>query len=155
MNVKKSQKFKSQLCKDSKLLTLFRMDLFGAAGGWRGKKAKVWDAYPTMMKLGTVTPYLKEIQQIYESRDTPLEFYWHQHSFTENQQILLYQEIVSNNAKGHKNEHFLPPDTHRFFFGKFGVLCFFETPDLRIALLLYYRRNADIDCILIHNFDFF
>ena len=51
------------------------MDLFGAAGGWRGKKAKVWDGYPTMMKLGTVTPYLEEIQQIYESRNTPLEFY--------------------------------------------------------------------------------
>ena len=29
----------------------------------------------------------------YISRDTPLEFYWHQHFFTKNQQILLYQEI--------------------------------------------------------------
>ena len=28
--------------------------------------------YPTMMKLGTVIPYLKKIQKIYESRDTPL-----------------------------------------------------------------------------------
>ena len=26
------------------------------------------------------------------------------------------------------------------FFGKFGVLCFHETPDLRFALLPYYRR---------------
>ena len=41
-----------------------------------------------------------------------------------------------------KNEHFLPPDTHTYvytsgggkkswFFGKFGVLCFLETPVLK------------------------
>ena len=46
-----------------------------------------------MMNLGTVIPYLKKIQKLYESRDTPLEFCWHQHFFTGNQQILLYQEI--------------------------------------------------------------
>ena len=40
-----------------------------------------------------VIPYPKEIQKIYESRDTPLAFCWHQHFFTGNQQILLYQEI--------------------------------------------------------------
>ena len=28
------------------------------------------------------------------------------------------------------------------FFGKFGVLCFLETPVLRFALLPYYRRYA-------------
>ena len=47
-----------------------------------------------------------------------------------------------------KNEHFLPPDTHTYvrkgkkclFFGKFGVLCFLETPVLSFALFLYYRR---------------
>ena len=49
-----------------------------------------------------------------------------------------------------KNKHFLPPDTHTYvcisrgkkclFFGKFDMLCFLETPLLRIALLLYYRR---------------
>ena len=49
--------------------------------------------HPTMMKLGTVIPYPKKIQKIYESRDTPLEFCWHQHFFTRNQQILLHQEI--------------------------------------------------------------
>ena len=74
-------------------------------------------------------------------------------------------QFVSNKAKGRiskrvfqktkhaefsKNEHFLPHDTHTYvcvsggknysFFGKFGVLCFLETPDLRFALLLYYRR---------------
>ena len=31
------------------------------------------------------------------------------------------------------------------FFGKFGVLCFLETPVLRFALLRYYRRFALID----------
>ena len=35
---------------------------------------KIRHTYPTMMKLGTVIPYLKKIQKIYESRDTPLEF---------------------------------------------------------------------------------
>ena len=54
-----------------------------------------------------------------------------------------------------KNEHFLPPDTHTYvfvsggkkysFFGKFGVLCFFETPVLRLALLPYYRRFMSMD----------
>ena len=53
-----------------------------------------------------------------------------------------------------KNKHFLPPDTYMCvyvsggkkcsFFGKFGVLCFLETPVLRFALLPYYRR-PDID----------
>ena len=30
--------------------------------------------YPAITKLGTVRLYLKKIQKIYESRDTPLEF---------------------------------------------------------------------------------
>ena len=60
-------------------LTLFRMGIFGAAHGWeRGaKKAplpKICHTYPTMMKLGTVIPYPKKIQKIYESCDTPFEF---------------------------------------------------------------------------------
>ena len=51
-----------------------------------------------------------------------------------------------------KNERFLPPDTHAYvcvsggknirFCGKFGVLCFLETPFLRFGLLPYYRRIA-------------
>ena len=49
--------------------------------------------YSTMMKLGRAIPYLKKIQKIYESRETPPEFCLHQHFFTGNQQILLYQEI--------------------------------------------------------------
>ena len=40
-----------------------------------------------------IIPYLKMIQKLYESRDTSLEFYWHQHFFTGNRQTLLYQEI--------------------------------------------------------------
>ena len=59
-----------------------------------------------------------------------------------------------------KNEHFLPSDTPEAcnfikketlvcvsggkkcsFFGKFGVLCFLETPVFRFALLPYYRRS--------------
>ena len=41
-----------------------------------------------------VIPYLKKIQKIYGSRKTHLEFCWHQHFFTKNQKILLYQEIL-------------------------------------------------------------
>ena len=50
-----------------------------------------------------------------------------------------------------KKEHFSPPDKNTHvcvsggkkcsFFGKFGVLYFLETPVLRFALLLYYRRT--------------
>ena len=68
------------------ILTLFRMGLFKAAHE-RGvtKKAphpKVCQTYPTMMKLGTVVPYLKKIQKQYKSPDTPL-------SFAENRIFLL------------------------------------------------------------------
>ena len=35
---------------------------------------KICHTYPTMIKLGTVIPYLKKIQKLYESRDTSLEF---------------------------------------------------------------------------------
>ena len=60
-----------------KALTLFRMDIFGPAHGWGGKKAllpKICHTYPAMMKLDTVTPYLKKIQKIYQSRDTHPKF---------------------------------------------------------------------------------
>ena len=54
-------------------------DNFGAAHGWGGwgqkcPLPKICHTYPTIMKLGTVIPYPKEIQKIYESLDTPLEF---------------------------------------------------------------------------------
>ena len=54
------------------------MSFFEAAHGWGGPKRpplpKICHTYPTLVKLGTVMPYLRKIQNIYESRDTPLEF---------------------------------------------------------------------------------
>ena len=43
-------------------------------GGKKAPLPKVCHTCPTMMKLGTVIPYLKKIQKIYESRDTPFKF---------------------------------------------------------------------------------
>ena len=48
-------------------LNVFRIGYFGAAHGWgRAKKTslltKICHIYPTMIKLGTVIPYLKKIQ---------------------------------------------------------------------------------------------
>ena len=65
----------------------------GGGGGTKAPLPKICHTYSTIMKLGIVIPYLKKIQKIYESRDTPLEFCWHQHFFTGNQEISLYQEI--------------------------------------------------------------
>ena len=39
--------------------------------------SKICHTYPTLMKFGTVIPYLKKIQKIHKSYDTPLEFCWH------------------------------------------------------------------------------
>ena len=41
--------------------------------------------YPAMIEFGTIIPYQKKIQKIYESHATPLEFCWSQHFFTGNQ----------------------------------------------------------------------
>ena len=59
------------------LLTLFRMGIFGLLtdGGGRGKKAplsKICHTYPTMMKLGTVIPYLKDIKHYMNHVTHPL-----------------------------------------------------------------------------------
>ena len=35
---------------------------------------KICQIYPAIIKLGTVTPYLKKIEKIHKSCDTPLEF---------------------------------------------------------------------------------
>ena len=62
---------------DARPLTLFRIGFFWAAHRWEGQNAplpKICHTYCIMMKLGTVIPYSKKIQKIYESRDTPLEF---------------------------------------------------------------------------------
>ena len=65
------------------------MGLFGTAHGWGGEQ-KVPTLKPfthhTMMKFGTVLPYLKKLY-IY------IAFCWYQHFFTGNQLILLYEEI--------------------------------------------------------------
>ena len=43
-------------------------------GGEKVHLPKICHTYPAMMKVDTVIPHLKNIQKIYESRDTPLEF---------------------------------------------------------------------------------
>ena len=55
------------------------MGIFGASHGCEWGKVslslpEICLTYPTNMKLGTVIPYVKKIQKISESRDTPLEF---------------------------------------------------------------------------------
>ena len=62
-------------------------------GGKKVPHPKICHTYPAIMKLGIIIPYLKKIQKIYESLDTFLESCWHQHFFTGNQQILIFQEI--------------------------------------------------------------
>ena len=80
-------------------LTLFRMGFSGlltdGGGGWAKRSLLhiICHTYSAMMKLGTVIPYPRKIHKIFESRHTTLEFCWHQHFFTGNQEILLYQEI--------------------------------------------------------------
>ena len=72
------------------------MGFFGAAHGWRGGGLfghTYRHTYPTIMKLGTVMPYLRKIQRMYKSHDTFLDSYRHQHFFTGNQQILPHQEV--------------------------------------------------------------
>ena len=57
-----------------KCLSLFRVDLFEAAHGWGGTKKppslKICHTNPTMMKLGTVIPYLRR-SKIYINHVTP------------------------------------------------------------------------------------
>ena len=45
-----------------------------------------------MIKLKTITSYLKEGPKKYKSRNTPLDFSWHHHFIIKNQQLLFYQE---------------------------------------------------------------
>ena len=52
---------------------------------------EICHTYRTIMKLGTVIPYLKKIQKIYESPDKPPEFFWH--SIFSLEISFLYQEI--------------------------------------------------------------
>ena len=66
----------------------------GEGGRKKSPLPKICLTYPAIMKIGTVLTYPKKIQKLYESRDTALEFCWHQHFFSGNQQILLYSEIL-------------------------------------------------------------
>ena len=72
------------------------MGFFQAAHRWGEPKSpptsltKICHTYPIMMKLGSYN-LPKKIQKMYESRDTSLEFCWHQKFFTGNQQTLKYQ----------------------------------------------------------------
>ena len=57
------------------------MGFFGAAHGCGGGGGVVKAPHPknchtnpTIMKLGTVIPYLKKFQKLYESHDTPIGF---------------------------------------------------------------------------------
>ena len=51
---------------------------WGCSRMWGGQKGpplpKICHTYSTMMKLGTVIPYLKKIKKVYESRYTPPDF---------------------------------------------------------------------------------
>ena len=51
-------------------LTLFRMDIFGAAHGWSGGQ-KICHTYPTMMKLGSYTLSKEDPKKIW--------IMWHTH----------------------------------------------------------------------------
>ena len=50
---------------------------------YMGGLPKTFLIYPTIMKLGTVIPYLTKIQKLCESCDIPLEFCWHEHFLPE------------------------------------------------------------------------
>ena len=65
----------------------------------------------------------------------------------------MLHKIVSNKAKGRISKRVFQENKARhtyisvsggkkcLFFGKFGVLCFLETPVLRFPLLPYYRQT--------------
>ena len=55
-------------------LTLFRIGLQMGWGQQKDSSLKFCHKYPSMMKLGTVVPSRKDIQKIYESGETLLEF---------------------------------------------------------------------------------
>ena len=76
------------------------MGLFRAAQGWRGMAHSLKSiTYTTKMKVGSLyfILYLKKTQKIYESRDLPLDFCWHQHFFIGNQKILLWIRLHFTN----------------------------------------------------------
>ena len=42
--------------------------------GGVSSRLKICHTYPTIMKRGTVIPYLKKVEKIYKSRETSLDF---------------------------------------------------------------------------------
>ena len=75
--------------------------------GRRGKKVplpKICHTYPAKMKLGTVIPYLKKIQKIYESRQTALcvlltsAFYYRKSENFAISRNTAYWYIISNSS---------------------------------------------------------
>ena len=67
-------------------LILFRTGSLGVAhrcGGTKVPFPKICHTYPTMMKLGTVIPYLMKIQKIYESCNAHVEFCCHKNFLSE------------------------------------------------------------------------
>ena len=71
------------------------MSFFCAPHGWGEEEwakcppppPKICDRHPALMEHSTVIPYLKEIQKIYKSRYTTLEFCWDRYFFTGNRQL--------------------------------------------------------------------
>ena len=99
-NINKTYDVEKYFLLDEKfMLTLFRMDLckspdgLGAAKRSKSILAITCHTYSIMMELRTLIPYPKNIQKIYYLGDTYFEFFWHQHFFTRDKQILLYQQI--------------------------------------------------------------
>ena len=95
---KDEEKLFQLLSKKAAVLTLFRIGLFVDAQGWGGKSPlpKICQTYHTMMKPGTLIPYLKKIPKMYKSHDAPLEFCWHWHFY----QKFATFVILRNTDKG-------------------------------------------------------
>ena len=53
-------------------LTYIHLDLLHTSH--KSRLPKTCHTYPAMMKLGTVITYLKKIQKLNKSRETPLDF---------------------------------------------------------------------------------
>ena len=51
------------------------LELLADGGSKKVPLSKICHTYPTLIKLGTVIPYLKKIQKIHKLRDMPLEFW--------------------------------------------------------------------------------
>ena len=72
------------------------------------KKVTPPKIYPTMMKLGTAIPYLRKIQNIY---DTPPDFCWHQISlkitvfWNKGYDVIISVDNVTNKILSHDSNY--------------------------------------------------